>query len=59
MSDFGEEKPDVAEVAAVEEVAVEVEAPKGKMSVFLALFNRADGPPGLSRTPSRTCSRRP
>lgn len=31
MSDFGEEKPDVEEVGAVEEVAVEVEAPKGKM----------------------------
>lgn len=33
MSDFGEERPDVEEVVMEEEVAVEVEAPKGKMSV--------------------------
>jgi hypothetical protein len=33
MSDFGGDAPDVEEVVAVEEVAVEAEAPKGKMFV--------------------------
>lgn len=35
MSDFGGDAPDVEEVVAVEEVAVEAEAPKGKMYVVL------------------------